>query len=396
MKVLHTSDWHLGHTLYNYDRTNEQKAMLTQMAEIVRKEKPDVFLLCGDVYHTAQPSAAVQKMFSDELVNIRKANPNMIIVMTAGNHDSGSKHEIFRTPWLDMQVYAVGQINKDKIDEHIIEVKGKGFIIAVPYCNERNIPEGLFTQLTDAVSKRNTEDLPVIMSAHTTVKGCDFTGHDNILKQDSAQNDNYIVGGIDTIDIDQFGNGYDYLALGHIHHAQFVHTGNHNVRYSGSPIAVSFDENYSHSVSIVEIDSHNNTPKVTEIEINNPKPLVTLPTEGMATWEEAKKLLRDFPDNIPAYIRLNVENENFLPVEANLEANNLTKEKECYFCYINAKRKSTQQTETKDLSIQEFQKESPINIAQRYAEDTGITFDNEMIELFKETVKMVEEQSRNN
>ena len=52
MKILHTSDWHLGHTLYNYDRTEEQQAMLEQMVSIVEEQKPDVFLLCGDVYHT--------------------------------------------------------------------------------------------------------------------------------------------------------------------------------------------------------------------------------------------------------------------------------------------------------------------------------------------------------
>ena len=63
MKILHTSDWHLGHTLYNYDRTEEQMAMLLQMVDIVREEKPDVFLLCGDVYHTPQPSASVQTMY---------------------------------------------------------------------------------------------------------------------------------------------------------------------------------------------------------------------------------------------------------------------------------------------------------------------------------------------
>ena len=63
MKILHTSDWHLGHTLYNYDRTEEQMAMLQQMENIVREQQPDVFLLCGDVYYTPQPSAAVQTMF---------------------------------------------------------------------------------------------------------------------------------------------------------------------------------------------------------------------------------------------------------------------------------------------------------------------------------------------
>ena len=90
MKILHTSDWHLGHTLYSFDRTEEHKAMLKQIIDIVSKHQPDVFLLCGDVYHTPQPSAAVQTLLSDALVDIHNAHPEMTIVMTAGNHDSGT------------------------------------------------------------------------------------------------------------------------------------------------------------------------------------------------------------------------------------------------------------------------------------------------------------------
>ena len=171
MKILHTSDWHLGHTLYNYDRAEEQQAMLEQMVSIVEEQEPDVFLLCGDVYHTPQPSAAVQTMLSDGLVRIHEANPQMTIVMTAGNHDSGTKHEIFQTPWKALKVYAIGQLEKEDLDEHIIEVSGKGWIVAVPYANERNIPEGFFQQLLDRVAEKNTENLPVVMTAHKTVKG---------------------------------------------------------------------------------------------------------------------------------------------------------------------------------------------------------------------------------
>ena len=93
MKILHTSDWHLGHTLYNYDRTEEQLSMLQQIEDIVHNEQPDVFLLCGDVYHTSQPSASVQTMFTDALVQIHHACPSMTIVVTAGNHDSGTKQQ---------------------------------------------------------------------------------------------------------------------------------------------------------------------------------------------------------------------------------------------------------------------------------------------------------------
>lgn len=384
MKILHTSDWHLGHTLYNYDRTEEQQAMLEQMVSIVEEQKPDVFLLCGDVYHTPQPSAAIQTMLSDGLVRIHEANPEMTIVMTAGNHDSGTKHEIFQTPWKALKVYAIGQLEKDEPDKHIIEVPGKGYIVAIPYANERNIPEGFFQQLLDRVAEKNAEGWPVVMTAHTTVKGCDFTGHDHATA--------FTVGGIDSLELEEMGEGYDYLALGHIHHGQFVHGGKHNVRYSGTPLPVSFDETFDHTVSMVEMGMHGETPKIEKIEIQNPHPLVTLPTVGLASWEDAKELLGQFPDDIRAYIRLNVEIEDFLPVEANAEAASLTEGKQCRFCYINAKRKTASQSETRILTVQEFQEEEPIEIAKRYTEYAGISFDEDMAAMFNEALREVKSE----
>ena len=177
-----------------------------------------------------------------------------------------------------------------------------------------------------------------------------------------------------------------------VHHGQFVHSGKHNVRYSGTPLPVSFDENFTHSVSIVEIGQHGETPAVKEIEIQNPHPLVTLPTDGLATWEEAKELLRKFPDDIPAYIRLNVEIEDFLPVGANDEAASLAEGKQCRFCCINAKRKTVSQNDVKVLTVQEFQEEKPIEIARRYAEYEGISFDEEMQAMFNEVMREVKSE----
>ena len=386
MKILHTSDWHLGHTLYNYDRTEEQMAMLLQMVDIVREEKPDVFLLCGDVYHTPQPSASVQTMFTNALVEIHDANPDMTIVITAGNHDSGTKHDIFRTPWKALKVYTIGSVDANNKEDLIIEIPGQGYVIAVPYVNERNMPDGFFQNLLDIVAERNEANLPVVMTAHTTVSGCDFAGHENASE--------YVVGGIDSHSLEDMGTGYDYLALGHIHHAQFVRGGHHRVRYSGTPIPVSFDENYQHSVSIVELNKHGEEPIVKEIEINTRRPLVTLPKDGVATWEDAKDLLEGFPNDIEAYIRLNVEVDKFLPVEANAEALLLTEGKKCRFCVINTHRLKKDRREAKVMSVQEFKTEKPIDIAERYAEDIGVEFDDDMKELFKETLALLKEEER--
>lgn len=375
MKLIHTSDWHLGHTLYGYDRTVEHKAMLEQMVEIVREHRPDVFLLAGDVYHTSQPSSAVQTMFSEAMVSLHQAHPEMYIIVIAGNHDSASKHEIFTTPWRALNVYAIGNLDKEYPEKHIIEVPEKGIVLAVPYAYERNIPEGFFQELIDNVKS----NLPIILMAHTTVKGADITGHD---KRYTDQ-----VGGIDYIEVEKMGQGYDYLALGHIHKPQYIHTGKHNVRYSGTPIPVSFDEDYKHSVSLVEVNK-GETPIIKELEIKNPFPLITLPNQDYATWDEAKDLLRNFPDEVPAYIRLNVLVEGFLPPNAKDEAYKITEGKQCKVCLLNAKQKNNATSETHSFSVQELQEMNPLDIAINYAQTIGAELDDEMQEMFKQVLTL--------
>ena len=201
--------------------------------------------------------------------------------------------------------------------------------------------------------------------------------------------------GVDQVNLNLLkGKNINYLALGHIHHAQFVRGGNHRVRYSGTPIPVSFDENYQHSVSIVELNKHGEEPVVKEIEIQTHRPLVTLPKDGVATWEDAKDLLEGFPNDIEAYIRLNVEVDNFLPVEANAEALILTEGKKCRFCIINTHRLKKDRREAKVMSVQEFKTEKPIDIAERYAEDIGVEFDDDMKELFRETLALLKDEER--
>lgn len=379
MKLIHTSDWHLGHTLYNYERNSEHSAMIDQLVALVEQEQPDVFLIAGDVYHTGQPSATVQTLFSNAMVRMHSACPSMHIIVTAGNHDSGSKLDIFRSPWLSLNVHTFGSLDHDDITQHIVLLPGVCYVIAVPYTYERNIPDGFFQQLLDHVASINTDNLPVVLTAHTTVSGCDFTGHDHATE--------LTVGGIDAFELNQMGHGYDYLALGHIHCPQYIHSSRHNVRYSGSPLPVSFDETYPHSVSLVSIDAHGQSPVLTAVDILNPFPLVTLPTQGTATWEQALQLLADYPDDIPAYIRLNVQVSDFLPPDAQQDARQICSHKRCRFCYIKVSRPTIVADDTSvALTLEQFQEELPIDIARRYAQDTGVEFTDELAAMFNEAL----------
>ena len=387
MRIIHTSDWHLGHILYGYDRSREQKSMLSQIEEIVKTEKPDALVVSGDVYHTGQPSAAVQKMFTEAVMRMHDACPEMEIVITAGNHDSASKHEVSRILWETQRVNMIGSVDKNDSDKLIVEVPGKGFVIAIPYVNERSVPEGFCQSLLDKVAERNTDNLPVVISAHTTVTGSNFTGHEDIRES--------TVGGIDSVGLEELGEGYDYIALGHIHKPQTIAGSSGRARYCGTPLPVSFDETYPHSVSVVEIASRGAAPQIREVAVTNPCPLVNIPSSGYRKWEEVEELLKDFPKDNPAYIRLNVEVEDSLPPDAVVEARNILSGGLGLFCTINARWSAAGKSDRKTLSVAEFRAMEPLEVARLYAEDTGITFTDELANLFREAEKEVKDDRNN-
>ena len=387
MKFIHTSDWHLGHVLYGIDRGDEQADMLEQMVSIVCEHKPDAFLLSGDVFHTAQPSAAVQTMFTDALVKIHNAHPEMQIIITAGNHDSAVRHEIYRTPWKNFNVHMVGSIDQEDIESHIIDIPGKCFVIALPYTHVRNMPDGCRQQLLDMVAERNTVGLPVILMDHTTVSGCDFKGHDQV--------NEYTVGGIDGITLEELGSGYDYVALGHIHNPQNINGSGGKARYSGTPLPVTFDEVFEHSVSLVEIAAHGDSPLVTEVMIVNKRPLVSLPSEGYESWDNAKALLEKYKADKKSYIRLNVEVEDFLRSDADMTASSIAESIGHTFCCINVRRTVKAADGIKVMTVEEFKEQSPMDFAERYLTDSGLVFDEQMKELFRMAMDHVSETKRN-
>lgn len=387
MKILHTSDWHLGHMLYNYSREEEQQHMLDQMVDIVKDQQPDAFLLSGDVYDTTQPSAFVQKMFADAIVRIHEACKQMTIVCIAGNHDSGSKHMIYKTPWKALNVNMIGSISKDScLEDYIIKVEGKGYIVAVPFAAERFMPTDVYKELQKIVDELNhDEQQPVFLIAHMAVAKSDYRGHDQ-------STDDYI-GGLYCQELEVFGDGYDYVALGHIHKHQTLDT-ERRIAYCGTPIAISFDEVYSgndHGVVMIECDKHEG-PLTTEfITIENCRPLVNLPHEGVVCWEDAKNLLDAFPDDSSAYLRLNVEVDDYLPAGANDEAVHISQGKSCRFCLINAKRKAHDTTrEVKTFTTTEFKALDPVEVARMFVEAKNDIFDDDMkacLEFAKQEVK---------
>lgn len=381
MKILHTSDWHIGQTLHNIDRIDDHRHMLGCIRNVAVAEAPDLMIVSGDIFHTSQPSAAAQRLLADALVEIHNDVPEMKIVLTAGNHDSASRHETHAALWETAGICTIGYITPGDPDTNIIEIAGKGWLAAIPYVNERNMPEGYIQNVLDRIGERNAAGLPVIMSAHTTLRGSDFRGHEDTT--------DYYVGGIDYQELEDMGSGYDYLALGHIHHPQTLRGSHRRARYCGTPLAISFEETFRHSVSIVTIGRHGDTPEIKEIPLDERSPLINIPAAGCAPWEHCLEALENLESDVKGYIRLNVEISEPLPPGAFQQAETALKGKDSRLAYINSVRKKLSSTESQRMTLSEFKRQNPLDMFLRYCEDTGQDVADELKELFLEAQKAI-------
>lgn len=382
MKLIHTSDWHLGQNFFEYDRKKDHDSMINQLAELICNEEPDALIIAGDVYDIQAPNTRVQKEFAEYIVKLHDACPSMTIVCISGNHDNASRHEIHQTPWEALNVHMIGKIDFENLENNIIPVKGKGWVVAVPYTNDRFLGDGFYTSLEQKAKEINGEELPIIYAGHAAITGRDFSGH-------QTQNDRFI-GGIECTGIEEIGETYDYIALGHIHKAQTFDKG--RARYCGSPIPVSFDEvksGYEHGFTVVEIESHGTAPRTENHEVECLHPLVNIPSEGYSEWNEAMIELQSYPADIESYIRLNIllKGNDLLPHDKEIQVANRLNGKKARHITTNPTReikekKGADSDARPSLTMEELQKIDPKTILKSYAVSTEREFTKEFDELF--------------
>lgn len=308
MKIIHTSDWHLGATLYGHDRLDDHREMLRQLTETVAREQPDALLVSGDIFDNSSPSAAAERLLDSALMELADAGKrDMKIILTSGNHDSPSRHTTHSAVYSRLGIHTIGSAGitadtniADIANRFIIRVGEKGAVIAVPYINRRNMPEGLFDGLIDFASREISHSMPTVMMAHLPVSRSVTTGHSDV--------DERFVGGCENVEIDSLGHGYDYLALGHIHCPQQWSTGNAIARYCGTPLPISFDESYPHSVTIVELPAAGIIPTVTTVALKPRRRLVTIGGPDGMDEDSLTFALTDAASDLPdgTFIRLNL------------------------------------------------------------------------------------------
>lgn len=331
MRILHTADLHLGQILYQYyDRNDEHLHFFSQLKEWINEYQPDLLVVSGDIFDVAQPSASVWKLFTDAFVEIRNARPEMHIVIVAGNHDSASRLQSHSRIWAFADISVVGTPppldfkDIEGWEENFILRLPAGYVIMLPWFSSDRSTAAIALQ--EYVKRENRLNLPVVMTAHLAVAGCDYTGQD------------MEIGMLKALDIERLGTDYDYLALGHIHRPQTLshpEAGKNGVlappvaRYSGSALHVSCDETYPHSVSLIDIDSHKGNINLKELRIRQLRHFYTLPVgkEAFTDQKQALKYLSGFiNENDKCYIRLKFESGTDLSPDFNNIAYDLIEE----------------------------------------------------------------------
>jgi exonuclease SbcD len=273
MRLLHTSDWHIGRSLHGTDLLAEQEAVLSRLAEVVVAESVDVVLVAGDVYDRAVPSADATGVLDRALMRLRLAGAD--VVLTPGNHDSARRlgfgaglmaragvHVRSVTPALDEPVLLA--------DEH-----GEVAVYGLPYLEpevarhelgltEARSHEAVLTAAMDRVRA----DLFLRPGVRSVVLAHAFVGGG--VPSDSERD--ICVGGVDLVPAPVF-DGVDYVALGHLHRPQTL---SDRLRYSGSPLAYSFGEAGQHKQAwLVDLDAAGLT-EVRAVPLPAPRQLTVL------------------------------------------------------------------------------------------------------------------------
>lgn len=281
LRILHTSDWHLGHTLKDLSREQEHAHFLEFLYSVISTHRVDVLLIAGDVFETANPPAAAQNAWYGFLATAHRRYPWLDIVVIGGNHDSAARLDA-PNPLIQGlgnasrgggRVHVIGGLPRrddGRLDlaRLVVPVRNQqgpaGYVCAVPFLRPADLPRPdpenrrsddelvdgvwrIYDEVLAAIRRRKADTDAIIAMGHCYMAGGAL----------SELSERKILGGNQhALPVSIFPDDVAYVALGHLHKAQEV--GAPHVRYSGSPIPLSLGEReYDHQVLLVELDGPN-------------------------------------------------------------------------------------------------------------------------------------------
>ncbi len=266
MRILHTSDWHLGHKLYDRSRVDEHQQFLNWLQETIQREQIDMLLVSGDVFDTALPSATVTDIYYQFLHRLY-TETDVITLITAGNHDSGVRLAASREFLKLGRAHVVGKLPQP-VEGCIVAVDSVA-VAAVPYLPEGEILSYVSFENQVDTATRYREAVQRVYQTCVEAMPADtykiLMGH-LFLQGGSASNSERTIqiGGSLPVRASDIPEAADYVALGHFHRPQEIHHENIAIRYSGSALPMTFRE-AEHAKRVIRIDTESR--EIREIEI---------------------------------------------------------------------------------------------------------------------------------
>ena len=332
MRIVHTSDWHLGHTLKEQDRGPEHAAFLDWLLGRLVEESPDALLIAGDIFDRSNPQPEAVRAWYRFLLAVHTALPALHVVVIGGNHDSGPRLDAPAELLGHFGVRIVGSAPR-RADRTLdpagmlVELRGPApapgalgpllaRVAAVPYLRPSDLPGGENPDLwVDAIRDvyasvfglAPEDGVPLIAMGHSYMVG----GQVSELSERKIQG-----GNLHALPADIFPDRIAYAALGHLHLAQDVGRRN-SVRYCGSPIPLALDERaYPHQVCVVDLVP-GSPVTVRSLRVPRTVQVPRIPVEGSLSVAEALMRVAAYPADQPAWIEVCVKLE---PGEANPRA----------------------------------------------------------------------------
>ena len=282
MKVLHTSDWHIGRTLYGRKRYEEFGAFLTWLADTIQQNEIDALLVAGDIFDTSAPSNRAQELYYRFLCRVAASCCRHVVVV-AGNHDSPSFLNAPKELLKALDVHVVGSSTESPEDEVLVLRNDQDtpelIVCAVPYLRDRDIRvaeagesvedkerkliDGIRTHYATvaALAEQKREELganiPIVGTGHLFTAGGQTVDGDGVRE--------LYVGSLAHVTAGIFPACFNYLALGHLHIPQEVN-GSKTIRYSGSPLPMGFGE-AKQQKSVCQVEFHSTAASVQLIDV---------------------------------------------------------------------------------------------------------------------------------
>jgi DNA repair protein SbcD/Mre11 len=294
MRILHTSDWHLGRQFHGISLDDDHEHILVQILAMIDDERPDVVIIAGDIFDRANPPQSAITRLSQFLTTVRAAS-DAAIVMIAGNHDSAAQIGAMGVLADGGAAIVRGPLDEDERPLVISDTDGPVAISALPFafeyaarlCFEDDAiacPADVIRAQLARARRHVAEGMRWVVVAHAFVDGAATSESERPLTR--------MVGGIETVPAAAF-DGAHYVALGHLHRPQPV--GQDHIRYSGAPLAFGFDEEgQQKSVSLIDLAA-DGTTTVTEVPLRPLRQVRTIRgklLELLAATEVANDIVR--------------------------------------------------------------------------------------------------------